>query len=59
MMFTKALVSRSPRITSQIINAKKRTTKSATDAGKDTELNPMSELTPKHAKRMINTPIGT
>jgi hypothetical protein len=42
-----------------MIKAKNSATRRATDAGNDTELNPMSELTPKHASRMIRIPTGT
>jgi hypothetical protein len=45
-------------IISKIIKPKNKTIKQATEAGKDTELNPMRELTPKHAKRMIKIPRG-
>jgi len=45
-------------IISKIIKPKNKKIKQATEAGKDTELNPMRELTPKHAKRMIKIPRG-
>jgi hypothetical protein len=59
MAETSAFVLRSPIKTSIRTRVKKRTTSRATDAGKVTELSPMRELTPKHAKRIIRIPIGT
>ncbi len=58
MTLTTARVLRSPIIISKIIKAKNKAIKQATEAGKDTELNPIRELTPKHAKRMKRTPAG-
>jgi hypothetical protein len=57
-ILTMALVLRSPMIRSKMIKAKNKTIKQATEAGKDTELNPMRELTPKQARRMRRTPAG-
>jgi hypothetical protein len=45
-------------IVSKIMRAKNKTIKQATEAGKDTELNPTRELTPKHAKRIRRIPEG-
>jgi hypothetical protein len=56
---TRALALRSPIIKSTMIKAKKRTISTATEAGKPTELKPISELTPKHARRINRIPIGT
>jgi hypothetical protein len=56
---TRALVLRSPTIKSTTIKAKKRTISTATDAGKPTELKPISESTPKHARRISRIPLGT
>jgi hypothetical protein len=42
-----------------MIKAENRPTRRATDAGNDTELRPIKELTPKHARRIIKIPIGT
>jgi hypothetical protein len=56
---TRALVLRSPTIKSIMIKAKNRAISTATDAGKPTELKPISELTPKHARRINRIPIGT
>ena len=56
---TTLLVFLSPSNDSQHIKANKRIIIQATDAGKDTELNPMEESTPKHASKMIIIPKGT
>ena len=54
-----ALVFRSPIMELHSIKAQKRHIKTATEAGKDTELRAIRELTPKQARRMIRIPIGT
>jgi hypothetical protein len=59
IILTRALVLRSPTIRSMMIKAKNRTISTATDAGKPTELKPMSELTPKHVRRINRIPVGT
>jgi hypothetical protein len=59
MILTRALVLLFPIVKSQMIKAKKRASRTATEAGKDTEVSPIRELTPKHAKRINNIPIGT
>jgi len=41
-----------------MIKAKNKTMRHATEAGKPTELNPISELTPKQAKSIIRIPAG-
>jgi hypothetical protein len=56
---TKVLVLRSPMITLHSIKEKNRATRRATDAGKETELNPMRLLTPKHVSKIIKIPTGT
>lgn len=58
MILTTALVLRSPIIISKKIKAKNKAIKQATEAGKDTELNPIRELTPKHARRIKRIPAG-
>jgi hypothetical protein len=59
MILTMALVFRSPTIISKTIKLKNKTIKQATEAGNDTELNPIRELTPKHARRISRIPKGT
>ena len=59
MTLTIALVLRSPNSQSHINKLKNRTTKRATEAGKETLLSPIRELTPKHARSIINVPTGT
>lgn len=56
---TRALVFLSPTIKSQIIKPRNRTIKTATDAGKETELSPIRESTPKHASKITRIPTGT
>jgi hypothetical protein len=58
MTLRTALVLWSPIIISKESKAKNKATKQATEAGKDTELNPIRELTPKHAKRIKRIPAG-
>lgn len=58
IILTTALVLRSPMIISRTIKTKNKMIKQATEAGKDTELSPIREETPKHARSIIRTPKG-
>jgi hypothetical protein len=56
---TSPLVQRSPITRSQASKAKNKATKRATEAGKEIELRPIRELTPKHVNNIIKIPTGT
>lgn len=59
MTFTRVLVFRSPKTKSRSIKPKNKMTKTATEAGNVTVLNPMRESTPKQMSRTRRIPTGT